>query len=132
MKGEKTIAGAIKAGTAGLLCAALLGVPLAATQAAEARMSAGVMRMLASEDGSYGGCMAQLSESVAEATGLDCPGRWVAFSCSGEHVSKAEAMRLYDAAQLAFMSGRRAMLRVDDARKHDGYCFAPRVDVLAE
>ena len=95
-------------------------------------MSTSVVRTLASEDGSYGGCMAQLSESIAEATGLDCPGRWVAFSCSGEHVSKAEAMRLYDAAQLAFVSGRRAMLRVDDVRKHSGYCFAPRIDVLAQ
>ena len=132
MKGDRTIAGAAKIGAASLLCMALLGLPFAAAQAAEARMSAGVMRTLASEDGSYGGCMAQLSESIAEATGLDCPGRWVAFSCSGEHVSKAEAMRLYDAAQLAFVSGRQAMLRVDDARKHDGYCFAPRIDVLAE
>ena len=132
MKRDKRIAGAAKAGAAGLLCTALLGLAPAAAQAAEARMSAGVMRTLASEDGSYGGCMAQLSESIAEATGLDCPGRWVAFSCSGEHVSKAEAMRLYDAAQLAFVSGRQAMVRLDDARKHDGYCFAPRIDVLAE
>ena len=44
----------------------------------------------------------------------------------------AEAMRLYDAAQLAFVSGRRAVLRVDDARKHGGYCFAPRINVLGE
>ena len=132
MKGDRTTMRPAKAGAVGLLCGTLLGLPFAAAQAAEARMSTGVVRTLASEDGSYGGCMAQLSESIAEATGLDCPGRWVAFSCSGEHVSKAEAMRLYDAAQLAFVSGRRAMLRVDDARKHDGYCFAPRIDVLAE
>ena len=132
MKRDKTTMGPAKLGAAGLLCAALLGLPFAAAHAAEARMSAGVVRTLASEDGSYGGCMAQLSESIAEATGLDCPGRWVSFSCSGEHASKAEAMRLYDAAQLAFVSGRRAMLRVDDARKHGGYCFVPRIDVLAE
>ena len=86
----------------------------------------------AAEDGRHGGCMAQLGESVAEATGLDCPGRWVTFGCSGEHISKAAARRLYDAAQLAFMSGRRAVLWVDDGRRHGGYCLAPRIDVLAE
>lgn len=53
--------------------------------------------------------MAQLSDSIAEATGRDCPGLWVTFGCSGEHTSKAEAMRLYDAAQLAFVSGRNAV-----------------------
>ena len=131
MKEDKTI-GTAKLGTAGLLCAVLLGLAPMAGHAAEARMSAAVVRTLASEDGSYGGCMAQLSDSIAEATGLDCSGRWVSFSCSGEHASKAEAMRLYDAAQLAFVSGRRAVLRVDDARKHDSYCFASRIDVLAE
>ena len=132
MKGDRTTMRPVKTRAVGLLCGTLLGLAPMVGQAAEARMSTSVVRTLASEDGSYGGCMAQLSESIAEATGLDCPGRWVAFSCSGEHVSKAEAMRLYDAAQLAFVSGRRAMLRVDDARKHDGYCFAPRIDVLAE
>ena len=71
MKGEKTIAGAAKAGSASLLCAALLGLPLAAAQATEARMSAGVVRTLASEDGSYGGCMAQF---VGVYCGGDRPG----------------------------------------------------------
>ena len=130
MSGNKTKAGA-KLWPAGLLCAAL-GCLAPGAQAAEARMSAEVVRTLAAEDGRYGGCMAQLGESIAEATGLDCPGRWVTFGCSGELVSKAEARRLYDAAQLAFVSGRRAMVLVDDGRKHDGYCFASRIDVLAE
>ena len=130
MSGNKTTAGA-KLRTAGLLCMALGGLAPGA-QAAEMRMSAAVVRTLAAEDGRYGGCMAQLGESVAEATGLDCPGRWVTFGCSGEHVSKAAARRLYDAAQLAFASGRRAVLWVDDGRRHGGYCLAPRIDVLAE
>ena len=125
MREGKAMPGAAGLGAAGLLCAALAVLPPAGAQAAEARLSAGVVRTLASEDGRYGGCMAQLSESVAEATGLDCPGRWVAFSCSGEHASKAEARRLFDSAQLAFVAGRRAVVWVDDGRKHGGYCFAP-------
>ena len=132
MREGKATAGAAGLGAAGLLCAALAVPAPGGAQAAEARMSAGVVRTLASEDGRYGGCMAQLSESVAEATGLDCPGRWVAFSCSGEHASKAEARRLFDSAQLAFVAGRRAVVWVDDGRRHGGYCFAPRIDVLAE
>lgn len=107
----------------------LLALP-SALQAATARMTGNVMRTLASEDASYGGCMAQMEGSVMEATGLDCSGNWVTFSCSGEHTSKATARRLYDSAQLAFVTGRQARLTVDDARKHDSYCFVSRIDVL--
>ena len=107
----------------------LLALP-AALQAATARMTSNVMRTLAAEDASYGGCMAQLQDSVMEATGLDCSGNWVTFSCSGEHTSKATARRLYDSAQLAFVTGRQAMLTLDDERKHDSYCFVSRIDVL--
>ena len=116
--------------------ARLLGVALmllalpAALQAAQARMTTNVVRTLASEDGAFGGCMAQLQDSVTEATGLDCSGRWVTFSCAGEHTSKAAARRLYDSAQLAFVTGRSAMLMVDDERKHNSYCFVFRIDVL--
>ena len=53
----------------------LLALP-AALQAATARMTSNVMRTLAAEDASYGGCMAQLQDSVMEATGLDCSGNW--------------------------------------------------------
>ena len=107
----------------------LLALP-AALQAAQARMTTNVVRTLASEDASYGGCMAQLRDSVMEATGLDCSGKWVTFSCAGEHTSKATARRLYDSAQLAFVTGRQAMLTLDDERKHNSYCFVSRIDVL--
>ena len=116
--------------------ARLLGVALmllalpAALQAAQARMTTDVVRTLAAEDGAFGGCMAQLQQSVMEATGLNCSGNWVTFSCAGEHTSKAAARRLYDSAQLAFVTGRSAMLWVDDERKHNSYCFVSRIDVL--
>ena len=107
----------------------LLALP-AALQAAQARMTSKIVRTLASEDASYGGCMAELRDSVMEATGLDCEGKWVTFSCVGEHTSKATARRLYDSAQLAFVTGRRTTLILDDERKHDSYCFVSRIDVL--
>ncbi len=109
----------------------LLALPTA-LQAAQARMTSNIVRTLASEDASFGGCMAQLRDSVMEATGLDCEGKWVTFSCAGEHTSKATARRLYDSAQLAFVTGRRAMLTLDDERKHNSYCFVSRIDVLGD
>ena len=64
-------------------------------------------------------------------SGLNCPvGKWVTFSCTGELTSKSSAMRLYDSAQLAFVTGRTVRIWVDDTKKHNGYCFASRIDVL--
>ena len=108
------------------LCAAL--APLA-PRAATDSMATTVERLLASAEG-FGGCMAMLGTSPSSA-GLDCPaGRWVTFSCTGKHASKGDAMRMYDAAQLAFATGRPVRVWVDDSRKHGGHCFAWRVDVL--
>lgn len=89
-----------------------------------------VNRTLASGDGRLGGCAARLGHSLQEETGLNCPDNWVTFSCNGTHTSKSDAMRLYDSAQLAFVTGRRAVVWVDDQRKQNGFCFASRVDVL--
>ena len=83
-------------------------------------------------DGSakFGACMARLSVSARE-QGLNCPANgWVTMSCSGAHTSKANATRLHDALQLAFVAGRRVSVTVDDSKKHDGQCFVARVDVL--
>ena len=65
--------------------------------------------------------------------GLTCPvdKRWVTFSCSGTHTSKANAMRMLDAAQLAFVTGRPVQVWVNDAKTHNGYCFVERIDVLS-
>ena len=38
--------------------------------------------------------------------------------------------RLYDSAQLTFVTGRRTVLTFDDERKHNSYCFVSRIDVL--
>ena len=38
---------------------------------------------------------------------------------------------MYDSAQLAFVTGRRVRVWVDDTRKHNGFCFVTRIDVLA-
>lgn len=101
------------------------------TQATTVSIEARVTRTLAAAE-AFGGCMAALDVSPSD-SGLNCPvgGRWVTFSCTGEHASKADALRMFDSAQLAFVTGRRVRVWVDDTRKHNGHCFASRIDVLS-
>ena len=91
-------------------CALVLLALPAALQAAQARMTTNVVRTLASEDASYGGCMAQLRDSVMEATGLDCSGKWVTFSCAGEHTSKATGAAPVRLRTVGLRDRRQAML----------------------
>ncbi len=109
---------------------ALMAAPMPLSQATTESFEARITRTLAAAD-AFGGCMAALDVSPSE-SGLDCPvgGKWVTFSCTGEHATKADALRMYDSAQLAFVTGRRVRVWVDDTRKHNGHCFVSRIDVL--
>ena len=114
--------------TAGaLFMSVLLAVPV---QAATAMVEAEVRRTLTVADDRFGGCMVALSVSPS-GEGLDCSSSWVTFSCTGTHTSKSNALRMYDSAQLAFVTGRTVIVEVDDTKKHNGHCFASRIDVLA-
>lgn len=77
---------------------------------------------------------APIDERLAPAARLpcNCPAKWVTFSCSGVHTSKSNALRMYDSAQLAFVTGRTVQLWVDDTRNHNGHCFVSRIDVEAD
>ncbi len=123
-----TIGRSVRFAAAALAMSALLTVPaLAATATFEAE----VRKTLTVADDRWGGCMVALSVSPAD-EGLDCPATaWVTFSCSGEHASKSNALRMYDSAQLAFVTGRTVKVWVDDSKKHNGYCFVYRIDVNA-
>lgn len=117
----------------GFVVALLAAAPLAIPQATTASFEASVVRTLATAGEEFGGCMVQLDRSPRE-EGLDCPeNAWVTFSCSGTHASsKAAAMRMLDSAQLAFVTGRKVRVWVDDARTHNGHCFVSRIDVQPE
>ena len=109
---------------------ALLALPLAAFSAT-LTLDAKITRTLAADEEKFGGCMVSLTASPA-AEGLSCNvGNWVTFSCSGEHVSKSSALRMFDSAQMAFMTDRTVRVTVDDTRDHDGWCFVERIDLLA-
>jgi len=76
----------------------------------------------------YGGCMALLA--VAPSTlGLDCSGKFVVFSCSGDFATKDQAKRNFELAQMAMLLDTQIQVVVDDTRKHNGYCFVKRVDL---
>ena len=113
---------------AALAALVLLTVP---AQAATEEIVAEVRRTLTVADDRFGGCMVALSVSPSE-EGLDCPtSKWVTFSCTGTHTSKSNALRMYDSAQLAFVTGREVRVWVDDTKKHNGHCFVSRIDVMA-
>ncbi len=123
-----TIQGSVRFLAVALAMSVVLTVPV---QAAEASFEAEVKKTLTVADDRWGGCMVALSESPSD-NGLDCPTTaWVTFSCSGEHASKSNALRMYDSAQLAFVTGRTVKVWVDDSKKHNGYCFVSRIDVNA-
>ena len=99
-------------------------------QATTAEVEGEIKRTLTVADDRFGGCMVALSVSPSE-EGLDCQSNWVTFSCDGTHTSKSKALRMYDSAQLAFVTGLTVKVWVDDTKKHNGHCFANRIDVIA-
>jgi hypothetical protein len=82
------------------------------------------------EEGSFGGCMIWLDKSIKDA-GLNCPAaNWVSLDCDGAYASKAAAQSMLDSAQLAFALNKKVFLKVDDSKKHNGFCVAVRLDVM--
>ena len=114
-----------------VLALALVATPMSMLQATTVSIDTRITRTLAAADDRFGGCMAALDVAPSD-SGLDCPvgSKWVTFSCTGEHATVTEALRMYDSAQLAFVTERRVRVWVDDTRKHNGHCFVTRIDVL--
>jgi hypothetical protein len=98
-------------------------------QATTKSVSGNVLRTLVADKERFGGCMVKLDKTLAN-YGLDCPGGWVSFSCSGTYTPKDIAYRMFDSAQMSFSLGKQVMVEVDDTKKHNGYCYSRRIDVL--
>lgn len=94
--------------------------------AATDNWNATVDRILTDSE-NFGQCMAVTVPSAAE-RGLDCEAYWVTFSCDGTFNSKSVGTTKYSAAQLAYVTGGRINVTADDTKKHNGYCFAQRID----
>ncbi|CAG0958952.1 hypothetical protein ANRL2_00691 [Anaerolineae bacterium] len=102
------------------------------TYAAEGGLTTTVARTLVTDPNVYGGCMAELDTALSSAVpAVNCgTSGWVSFSCSGAYVSKDLAFYMLDQAQLALSLNRKVYVSVDDTKKHNGYCFAKRIDVF--
>ena len=88
--------------------------------------------LLSSSSGTdnYGGCMVKLKSAgdnfqTPRALLPSCPtNNFLTFSCSGVYATKADARLLLQNAQMAFALDKKIQIKVDDSKKHNGYCFS--------
>ncbi len=113
-----------------LVAVVLLGALASpAAWADTAWLNAKVNRVMITGTEFFGGCMALLSVDPQAAL-PSCGAGWVTFSCTGDFASAVNGFRMVDQAQLALATDKTVMVVVDDSRKHNGYCFAQRIDVI--
>ena len=86
----------------------------------------------------YGGCMVRITPGPGEILGyttgapLNCPGDvFISFDClnSSGQTSKTTALQMFQTAQLAYVSGEKVNVIVDDNVKLNGFCLARRIDL---
>lgn len=111
----------------GLVAVALI-VSVQASVAQKAWVSNALVQRTLIDNANFGGCMALLDKNIAD-SGLNCPSRWVTFSCDGTFGSKDIAFRQLDQAQIAQALNKKVSLYVNDLKKHNGYCYAGRIDL---
>ena len=107
----------------------MFGVVSFQGHSAVSNMSTAIVESLVTSEGVFGACMVRLKDDITDATGLNCNDRWVSLSCSGDFNSVADASRLLNIAQMAQALTKRVIVRVDDSKKHNGYCVATRITV---
>lgn len=93
--------------------------------ATEAEFNTEIDRLMV-DSANFGGCAARITGSVA-ANGLACSGPWVSFSCTGDFNSKSDGANKFAQAQLAFVTDKQVRIRLDDTKRHNGYCFARNI-----
>lgn len=97
--------------------------------AATVNIQGNVKRTLIADRDRWGGCMIWVDQVLSD-HGLNCPSQWVSLSCTGTFTTKDIAYRMLDSAQMAYALGKKVLIEVDDTKKHNGYCYASRVDVF--
>jgi|GEM_PF-2926550 len=113
------------------LLATIAGAALLTSAAASADVVqsdwAKVERLLIHET-NFGGCLAMMAgDSLASKSGGACS-NWISFSCTGELNDEDAALRMFESAQIAYLTGREIRVDVDTTRKHNGHCMAVRFD----
>ena len=112
-----------------LLLTALYVIYAPASYAATVKVKGLITKTVVADEGRWGGCMVSMDKKLAD-SGLDCPSKWVSFSCSGVFTEKDIAYRMFDQAQMAFALERKVEIYVDDTKKHNDYCYGNRINVL--
>ena len=110
-----------------LLPLMLLSLMTFEAHAATAKFGTSIDQFIITE-GRYGNCMARLDISPQSQL-PDCNNSWVSFSCDGTYASKEVAYRMLELSQMAYALEKNVTIHLDDSRKHNGYCFAYRVDL---
>ena len=111
---------------ASVILAATLMIGSFSAQSATGVLTATIIAML-TDDTNYGKCMVRVTPSPTTVL-PGCAASYVTLDCSGDFSAKAEAQRKLDASNLAFVTGSQIRYYLDDTKKHNGYCYATRVD----
>ncbi len=110
-----------------------IGVGLAALAAtaygAVSDLHGDIDRVLTS-DSTGSVCMVRLADWPAD-TGLQCPGRWLAFRCTAKTAGGEHARRMFDSVREALADGQPVALRVTDDERVGQFCVATRISVPA-
>ena len=99
--------------------------------AAEGWLKSQGVRQILLADGLYGECMIRLADSP-QSIGLDCPSPpWVTVDCAASLAgnSRSLANNKLNIAQLAYIARKKIDVKVTDAKKINGFCYAVRVDL---
>jgi hypothetical protein len=117
-------------------CAALAALTLVLTaapsaQAASARFTTTISKVLLTRGTTFGGCMAALSVNP-NSNLATCGSSWVTFDCAGIFPSTDTVMayRMLDQAQLAYALKANVSIDITDDLKSNGYCAVKRIDLL--
>ena len=73
-------------------------------------------------------CMVRLADWPAD-TGLQCPGRWLAFRCTAKAPGGGHARRMFDSVREALADGQPVGLRVTDDERVGQFCVVTRISV---
>jgi len=108
----------------GLTLAALVVMPTMSM--AEVFWKTGTVNRILIETGKYGGCMMQLPFNI----GHDCASSWASFDCDGTYSDAGQGDRMLNVALIAQTMEKSVSIKIDNAKKHNGYCVIKRIDIL--
>lgn len=107
-----------------LTVVALLALPTLG-MAGEFWKASKVNRILV-DSSAYGKCMMQLSVDL----GNNCPSTWVSLDCDGKYLDKGDGDRFLNIAYIAQTMDKTVSVKIDNTKKHSGYCVVSRIDLL--